>query len=144
MADFQTAYKRTAGFEGGYVNDPQDKGGETYYGVARKANPNWNGWTVIDMQRNKPNFPKNLEDSTVKPRLQAMKASLFESNYWNLVWGDRIKVQEVANDMFDTAINMGTSTSIKLLERQYKLTETGKMSEQLLLELNKLQKLPKA
>ncbi|RYD50653.1 MAG: hypothetical protein EOP52_13405, partial [Sphingobacteriales bacterium] len=35
MADFLTAYKRTAVAEGGYANDPDDLGGETYKGIAR-------------------------------------------------------------------------------------------------------------
>ncbi len=34
--------------EGGYANHPADKGGETYRGISRKANPNWEGWKYID------------------------------------------------------------------------------------------------
>ena len=37
MADFRLAYKKIEAAEGGYVNDPDDKGGETYKGISRKA-----------------------------------------------------------------------------------------------------------
>ena len=48
MAIFNLAYKKLEVAEGGYVNDPDDKGGETYKGISRKANPNWAGWISID------------------------------------------------------------------------------------------------
>jgi len=34
--------------EGGYANHSADKGGETYRGITRKNNPNWQGWKYID------------------------------------------------------------------------------------------------
>ena len=34
--------------EGGYVNDPDDPGGETYKGIARNMWPDWAGWAIID------------------------------------------------------------------------------------------------
>ncbi len=38
----------TLAHEGGYANHPSDKGGETYRGITRKHNPNWEGWAFID------------------------------------------------------------------------------------------------
>lgn len=134
MANFEEAYKRTSKFEGGYVNDPQDAGGETYNGISRKANPAWEGWKIVDEQKKKSNFPSNLKSR--KNELDNMERSLYKSNYWDKVWGDKIKLQEVANDMYDTAVNMGVSMSIKLSERQFELVETGKMSNDLLQQLN--------
>lgn len=34
---FDNAFKRTVGHEGGYVNDPNDRGGETKYGISKRA-----------------------------------------------------------------------------------------------------------
>jgi lysozyme family protein len=48
MADFEIAYGETELREGGYVNDPVDRGGETHRGVARKFHPDWSGWKIID------------------------------------------------------------------------------------------------
>lgn len=134
MSDFEVAYKRTNAFEGGYVNDPDDNGGETYHGIARKFHPTWQGWVIIDFQKKKPNFPKNLEQRKIE--LEKLKKEFYKQNFWDLVLGDKIKNQKVANDLYDTAVNMGVSTSIKLSERQFKLRETGKMSDLLLSKLN--------
>ena len=83
--------------------------------------------------KKKSNFPKNL-DSDVK--LQELVKQCYRNNYWNNVWGDKINHQDVADDLYDTAVNMGVATSIKLVERQFKMKETGKMSESLLDKLN--------
>lgn len=58
MAEFAKAYKKLEVAEGGYVNDPDDAGGETYKGVSRKANPNWIGWIILDDL--KKHHPKNF------------------------------------------------------------------------------------
>ena len=133
MAKFDEAYQRTLKFEGGWVNDDADSGKETYKGISRAANPNWSGWNIVDSYKKKSNFPKNL-DSDVK--LQSLVKELYKTNYWDKVWGDKITNQKVANDLYDTGVNMGVATSIKLSERQFKMKETGKMSNELLNKLN--------
>ena len=133
MANFDIAYKRTCKFEGGWVNDDADSGKETYKGISRAANPKWAGWTIIDHYKKKSNFPKNLDSDT---KLQELVKQCYKNNYWNNVWGDKINHQDVANDLYDTAVNMGVATSIKLVERQFKMKETGKMSKNLLDKLN--------
>ena len=37
---FETAVNTTLQYEGGYVNDPNDPGGETNFGISKKAYPN--------------------------------------------------------------------------------------------------------
>ena len=136
MAKFEIAYKRTQRFEGGYVNDLKDAGGETYNGISRRANPTWAGWRVVDEQKKLPNFPKNL--NARKSILDDLEFSLYKTNYWDPVWGDLIQNQHVANDMYDTAVNMGTGRSIRLSEEQFKMKETGRMSADLLTKLNSI------
>lgn len=133
MANFNEAYKRTLKFEGGWVNDDADSGKETYRGISRAANPNWGGWKIVDSYKKKSNFPKNLDSDT---KLQNLVKELYKTNYWDKVWGDKIVNQRVANDLYDTGVNMGVVTSIKLSERQFKIKETGKMSNELLSKLN--------
>jgi lysozyme family protein len=48
VAIFRISYDLTNQIEGGYVNDPDDKGGETYRGIARKKHPSWRGWYKVD------------------------------------------------------------------------------------------------
>ena len=133
MANFDEAYQRTLKFEGGWVNDDNDSGKETYKGISRVYEKNWEGWKIVDAYKKKPNFPKNLE---ADKKLQELVKNCYRKNYWNVIWGDKIRNQKVANDLYDTAVNMGVGTSIKLSERQCGLKETCKMSQKLLDKLN--------
>jgi lysozyme family protein len=99
MADFATAFDLTMKAEGGYVNDPQDPGGETYKGIARKMNSKWDGWTLIDMAKKENNFPANLD-----------------GNFWDKIRCDEIKDQGIAASIFDFAVNAGTIASAKLAQ----------------------------
>ena len=135
MANFEIAYKRTSKFEGGYVYDPDDNGGETYAGISRKANPQWLGWKTIDAAKIKADFPKNLDNNAV---LRQQVKTLYLKNYWNPIWGDKIIKQEVANEIYDFGVNAGVATSIKLQQRQFKMRQTGKMDDKLLKKLNSI------
>ena len=133
MADFLTAFNRTEKNEGKnvWVEIDGDSGGETWSGISRKANPTWAGWKILDEIKNKKN-----KQVISTPELERLKKELYKTKYWNPVWGDKIKKQEVANDLYDTGVNCGVSMSIKLSERQFGMKETGKMSEELLNKLN--------
>lgn len=113
MADFNAAFAETMKAEGGYVNDPDDPGGETYMGIARKRNPKWDGWVNIDILKTKNNFPKNLDNDK---EIQDKVKQLYEVNYWDKVLGDQITDQDVAESIFDFAVNAGPRTSSKLAQ----------------------------
>lgn len=133
MADFLIAFNRTEKNEGKdiWTKVDGDSGGETWSGISRKANPSWSGWKILDQIKNKKNGQK-----ISTPELEERKQSLYRTNYWNPICGDEIKNQKVANDLYDTGVNMGPSTSIKLSERQFGMKETGRMSDELLNKLN--------
>ncbi len=135
MADFIIAYKRTKPFEGGYVNDPDDLGGETYKGISRKANPKWEGWLIVDFHKSLPNFPRNLESNK---ELQNMIPGFYKKNYWNVFWGDRLKSQKIANEIYDQCVNLGASRAIKIAQRVSGHDQTGRMTDALLNHLNEL------
>lgn len=113
MANFNEAYDITLGNEGGYTNDPDDAGGETYKGVARNFWPNWEGWTIVDDAKNYSSFPSNLKEI---PELDDLVRKHFKSNFWDKVWGDQIPVQFLANELFDTGINMGIKDAVTFLQ----------------------------
>ena len=56
MADFNIAFNKVVFHEGGYVNDPEDRGGETYMGISRRAHPSSNIWYHIDKVTKKYSF----------------------------------------------------------------------------------------
>jgi lysozyme family protein len=113
MADFATAFALTMKAEGGYVNDPQDPGGETYKGIARKSNSKWEGWVTIDMLKREKSFPANLD---AHAELQERIRQFYEINYWDKVRGDEILNQDVAESIFDFAVNAGPVASAKIAQ----------------------------
>lgn len=113
MAEFKKAFEIMIAHEGGYGNDPSDPGGETYKGVARKINSKWDGWPIIDMLKRSADFPVNLEKDV---DLQNSVFEFYQLNYWDKVKGDDIQNQDVANSIFDFAVNAGVSASAALAQ----------------------------
>ena len=102
----QKALAITLKHEGGYVNDPKDKGGETYCGISRKNFPNWKGWAFID--KYKPIVV--LADDVNQ---------FYIDNFWNKIKGDSIASPAVAAFLFDFYVNAG-GNAIKTLQTMLK------------------------
>jgi len=113
MADFNKALLLIIANEGGYGNDPDDPGGETYKGIARKKQPDWIGWFIIDAMKKQPNFPISLDNNQ---NLQSEIQRFYKAIFWDKVGGDIINDQEIANSIFDFAVNSGVSTSVGLAQ----------------------------
>ncbi|MDD4050452.1 MAG: glycosyl hydrolase 108 family protein [candidate division Zixibacteria bacterium] len=113
MASFGIAYQKTLEFEGGYVFDPDDGGGETYRGIARRFNPGWDGWKTIDRARGTADFPQNLD--SIEP-LQAAARKFYKQHYWDRFQGDMIVSQEIADELFDTGVNLGVTRAVTFLQ----------------------------
>lgn len=111
MADFNTAYENTGGYEGGYSNHAADRGGETWCGIARKFHPNWEGWKIIDEYKKKPGFPTNLKDIS---QLTVLRRQFYRELFWDAVWGDHLASQTFANSIYGEAVNFGVSKAIKM------------------------------
>lgn len=132
MANFEKAYAKTMGHEGGYVHDKDDAGGETYKGIARKYNAGWNGWSIIDNRKGDSNFPKCLDDID---GLQISVHAFYKSNYWDVNKLDDIGDQAVAEEMFDTGVNMGTSRAAKFLQKALNyLNRNGSLYSELVVD----------
>jgi len=117
MAHFEEAYKKTLSLEGGYAKDPHDAGGETYKGVSRRFNPSWIGWRLIDelkvQSESAPPFPESLEQSH---ELQAEVQVFYKQHYWDKFRGDEIQDQALAEELFDTGVNMGVHRAVTFLQ----------------------------
>jgi len=125
MANFDEAYNKTLANEGGYDNDPDDAGGETYKGIARKFWGNWPGWAIIDASKSEPDFPQCLKGNVV---LDKMVRDYYKTNYWNRFAGDEVPSQIVANEIFDTGVNMGMGRAVTFLQTTLNLlNKNGKL-----------------
>ncbi|MDP3643297.1 MAG: glycosyl hydrolase 108 family protein [Bacteroidota bacterium] len=128
MAKFENAYPLILAHEGGYVNDPADPGGETYKGIARKMNPDWLGWHIIDLIKEKPGFPESLQSADaieIKKQLDYEVSSFYYTHFWLKVNGEKIINQQVAESIFDFAVNAGVSVSISLSQSVVGVTADG-------------------
>src|SRR3972149_5554065 len=113
MAQFSISYRKTSGHEGGYVNNPSDRGGETYRGIARKRHSDWEGWIIIDRLKMESDFPRNIE---VDPDISGLVVKFYHDNFWTAINGDAIQQQEIADELYDTGVNMGVQVSVKILQ----------------------------
>jgi len=79
-------------WEGGYVNDPSDPGGETNFGISKRAYPN------LDIR------------SLTKQAAQL----IYQRDYWDAIGGDSLN-PALACAALDTAINMGVGRAKQFL-----------------------------
>jgi lysozyme family protein len=114
MADFKIAYAETMRIEGGYANDPQDTGGETWKGVSRKNWPKWAGWALVDKAKKQPGFPTTLKTNSA---LQVLVMQFYKDNFWNVNRLSEFTDQSIAIEMFDTGVNMHPKQAALFLQR---------------------------
>lgn len=88
--------------EGGYVNDPSDRGGETKFGISKRAYPN-----------------ENIKELTYE-----RARSIYKKEYWDTCHCDELP-DEIKYIHFDTGVNMGVRMAIKLLQRASGLKDDG-------------------
>lgn len=91
---FEKAITIVLKHEGGYVNDPNDLGGETKYGISKRSYPH------LDI--------KNL---TVEQAIE-----IYRRDWWDKYRYGDIKDQDVATKVFDLSVNMGPATAHRLLQ----------------------------
>lgn len=101
MGDFNTAFAQLIGHEGGYVNNPNDSGGETNWGVT---------------------IAKAREAGYTGP-MKAMTIDQAKAIYRRLFW-DKLKLDQIcalsypiALELFDTGVNLGIGRSVQFLQR---------------------------
>lgn len=100
--DFDTAFDRTLGNEGGYINNPSDPGGETNWGISKRAYPN-----------------VNIKELTK----EAAKKIYFE-DFWDPLMQEG-GLEPVMYQMFDFAVNSGIQTAIRTLQRAIGVADDG-------------------
>lgn len=99
---FDRAFEIVIGHEGGYVDNPNDPGGETKYGISRRSYPN--------------------ED------IQGMTLDRAKDIYYNDYWlplqafdlPDRVAVM-----LFDMAVNHGKVKAVEILQRGAGVNDDG-------------------
>lgn len=92
--DFDSAFRRLIGHEGGYSNDPRDPGGETKFGISRRSYP---GEDIAGMT------------------LERAK-EMYLRDFWGPAGCDAVP-HGIKFDLFDMAVNSGVKPAIRTLQR---------------------------
>lgn len=119
MANYEFAINHVLSHEGGYVNDEDDRGGETKYGISKRQYPDLDiaSLTIEDAKR------------------------IYHADYWVPGRYEEIIDQAVATKAFDLAVNMGPKSAHKCLQRAVRacgiaLKEDGAIGPRTLLAIN--------
>lgn len=94
MASFLPAVELTLQHEGGFVDNPADRGGATNFGI---------------LQRDMPDV--NIRDIS-----QAEAVAWYQKKYWLPEMG-QLTSQPVANKLFDMGVLLSPATAVRLLQR---------------------------
>lgn len=137
MSSFESAFIYAKRYEisnanpNGYVDNPFDRGGETFYGIARDKNPDWDGWPLIDTLKKYSYNLKNVSLSILTLRVR----EFYKDRYWDAILGYRIRNQRIANELFEQAINLGKRAAVKNLQESLNLlNRNGKRWEELVMD----------
>ena len=94
LVEFDEIIEVVLHHEGGYVNDPDDPGGETNFGIAKRSHPD------VDIA--------NLTKDGAK--------EIYKEHYW-----DKNKVESLSEELrhiyFDMCVNQGRGRAVKILQR---------------------------
>lgn len=99
---FDTAFDRLMVAEGGYINNPNDPGGETRWGISKRTYPH------LDI--------KNLTREHAK--------TIYYTDFWLRIHADQLPAG-VAFQTFDFAVNSGIYTAVRYLQRAIGVADDG-------------------
>ena len=102
MAIFKNALKKALKNEGGYVDNKKDMGGETKYGISIR-------------------FLQSIDSTANKQTIENLTLDMAEDIYFKYFWLENnyqeISSQQVAEKVFDTAVNMGSRVANRFLQQ---------------------------
>lgn len=130
MADFKIAIPFVRKWEGGWVNNPNDSGLETYCGISRKYWPKWEGWKLVDYYKPLKSW-QVIQDA----RLEEMVNDFYFLEQWGHFLGSAITDQKVAGFLFDWYVN-SKGYAIKNAQRLVGVNDDGVMGPKTLSAIN--------
>ena len=98
MAEFALAIPTVLAHEGGLSDYPDDPGGVTNFGITARDHP-------------------SLGEAGVRALTREQAIDIYQRDFWEGRGYHRIGSQAVATKLLDMAVNMGTTTAVKLLQR---------------------------
>lgn len=100
--NFDEAFDRLMGHEGGYVNDANDPGGETKWGISKRSYP----------------------DLDIKSLTREDARGIYREDFWDRIHADELH-DGVAFQLFDFAVNSGIETAVREYQRALGVAPDG-------------------
>ena len=100
--NFEGLIDRVLSHEGGYVNHPNDPGGETKYGISKRSYPH------ID----------------IPTLMRAQAVEIYRRDFWQRVSGDQLP-GALAFQALDAAVNHGIGTAVRWIQRAAGVADDG-------------------
>ncbi len=100
--NFDVAFDRLMGNEGGYTTGEGDPGGETNWGISKRSYP----------------------DENIKTLTRDQAKAIYLRDFWNRIHADEL-ADGVAFQAFDFAVNSGIEASVRCLQRAVGVTADG-------------------
>lgn len=97
MADFLTAVSKTLGYEDGLVDNPDDPGGLTNFGISLSAHP-------------------ELTASDIRMMTRTRAIGIYRDRYWDEAYSE-IDDQIVADSLFDWGVTSGVTEAVIGLQK---------------------------
>lgn len=122
MANFVYCYENTMKAEGDYSNNPTDRGGETWKGIARRRWPQWAGWKLVDeiRENTRGSFRKFVHALRCDDELETSVRGFYKLMYWEPLKLEEFD-DETASEIFDTAVNQGSTAAVSYLQQALNL-----------------------
>lgn len=116
MSDFEVSINRILGHEGGYVDNKKDAGGRTNWGISARS------------------YPKL--DIGALTREQAI--ALYKRDFWDVLDLGKLPVG-VGFQLLDFAVNSGTGTASRMLQRAIGVADDGIIGPVTLNEIHRIE-----
>lgn len=117
--NFNQCFDKVIGHEGGYINDPKDPGGETNWGISKRAYPH------LD----------------IKKLTKADAKKIYYMDYW-LKAGCNLLPSELSYPVFDAAVNQGIKSAIIFLQKSIGSDPDGLIGENTRNKINQIARNP--
>lgn len=99
---FLVAVKHLLVLEGGYVNDPSDRGGETKYGISKRQYPHLDIQFITEEQA----------------------SEIYYNDYWLAYHCDKLP-EAIGEFLFDCVVNHRPKTAIRFIQKTYRVDVDG-------------------
>jgi lysozyme family protein len=102
----------------------------TVNGIARNKNPNWAGWPRVDAIIAKTGRIKAAINAAIAAdaTLVSMIRAFYKKNYWDINALDHMRSQAIANEVYDTGVNMGPGVAAEFLQTALNLCNKNDIS----------------